>query len=131
MAFKLVNATEIRIGNFAIINDAPCIIKSMDISKTGKHGHAKVRIEAMGIIDGKKKIIVVPGTERITIPMIEKRKAQVLKTDKTVNKATVMDLENYETFDVDIAPDIAEEIDENKEVEYWNVEGKKIIKKIT
>ena len=56
MAYKIINATEVRVGTAIIIDGAPCIVKSIDISKTGKHGHSKARIEAVGIIDNKKRV---------------------------------------------------------------------------
>ena len=127
---QLKYATELRVGNFAIINNATCIVKSLDVSKTGKHGHAKVRLEAIGIIDGKKRIIVVPGSERISVPLIEKRRAQVLSIKKEKKKASVMDLESYETLEVTIDPDLIEDIKESTNVEYWDVEGQKIIKRL-
>ena len=127
MAFKLIDATEIKVGNIIMIESEPCVIKSVDISKTGKHGHAKVRMEALGIFDDKKKMIVVPGHERFEVPLIDKAKAQVLsKQDK---KANVMDLESFENFDIVIAEDAKDDIKEGDNVEYWNVEGRKIIKR--
>lgn len=124
MVFKIINATEAKPGINVIIDDSPCTVKSQDISKTGKHGHAKCRIEAVGIIDGKKRVIVVPGHERMEVPLIEKRKAQVLSV---AEKASVMDLENFETLDVTVDPDI--QIKEGEQVEYWKINGEKIIKR--
>jgi len=71
----------------------------MDVSKTGKHGHSKVRIEAVSILDGNKKVFVVPGHDKIEIPLVDKRKAQVLS--KVGKKVSIMDLENFETLEVD------------------------------
>ncbi len=130
MSSKLVDATELRSGSFAIINEAPCVIKSVDISKTGKHGASKCRIEAIGILDDKKRITVMPGSERITVPMIEKKRAQVLSLNKQDSKASLMDLENFETIDSAIASDLLENITDGSQVEYWDVEGKKIIKRL-
>ncbi len=93
MAYKLINATEARSGTAIIIDGEPCIVKSIDISKTGKHGASKVRIEAIGVFDDKKRVIARPGHERFEVPMIDKRKAQVLSIgDKSVN---VMDVESF------------------------------------
>lgn len=125
MAFKIINATEAKPGANIIIDGAPCIVKSQDISKTGKHGHAKCRIEAIGIIDGKKRVIVVPGHERFEVPLIEKRKAQVLSVSG--DKASVMDLESFETLDILIDSDV--QIVEGDQVEYWNINEQKIIKR--
>ncbi len=129
MATKLVNATELRPGSFVILDDTPCVVKNIDISKTGKHGHAKARIEALGIIDGKKHITVMPGSERVQVPIIEKRKAQILNINKNEKKASVMDLESFETIEVKISPEIIDEIEEGMQVEFWNVEGERIIKR--
>lgn len=129
MSSKLVDATELRQGSFAIINETPCVIKSVDISKTGKHGASKCRIEAIGILDDKKRIIVMPGSERVDVPIIEKKRAQVLSVNKADAKASLMDLENFETIDAMIASDLIENIVEGTQVEYWIVEEKKIIKR--
>lgn len=130
MPLKLVNATELRPGSFATIENAPCIIKSVDISKTGKHGASKCRVEAIGIVDEKKRIMVMPGSERVPVPLIEKRKAQVLSIDRQKTMANVMDLETFETFDSAVASDLIETLEENAQVEYWNIEGEqKIIKR--
>ncbi len=127
MTLKLINATEVRNGNVIMIQDEPCVVKNFDISKTGKHGHAKVRIEAVGVFDNKKKVIVVPGHERFQIPMINKLKGQVLNVQG--EKANIMDLESFETMDVAIGQDIKEDIKEGDNIEYWDINGKKIIKR--
>ncbi len=125
MAFKIIDATEAKPGVNIIIDGAPCNVKSQDISKTGKHGHAKCRIEAIGIIDRKKRVIVVPGHERFEVPLIEKKKAQVLSVSG--DKASVMDLENFETFDILKEADL--EVNEGDQVEYWSIDEQKIIKR--
>lgn len=124
-------ATELRPGNFALIEGAPCIVKAIDISKTGKHGAAKARIEAIGILDNKKRIVVMPGSERVEVPIIEKRKAQLLSINKQGMMASMMDLESFETLEAAIDPDILERVEEGAQVEYWIVTGKKIIKRLT
>jgi len=127
MTLKLINATEIRNGNVIIIQEEPSIVKNFDVSKTGKHGHAKVRIEAVGVFDGKKRVIVVPGHERFQVPMINKLKGQVLSIEG--EKASIMDLESFETMDITISQDAKEEIKEGDNIEYWDIGGKKIIKR--
>ena len=126
MAFRLINASEARPGNAIIVDGVPCIVRSNDISKTGKHGHAKCRIEAIGILDNKKKVFVTGGHERLEVPMINKSKAQVLSIGE---KASVMDLESFETLDVPCPEQIKKELEENSNVEYWDIEGQKIIKR--
>jgi translation initiation factor 5A len=122
-----IDATSIRQGTSIILDGVACTVKSIDISKSGKHGASKCRIEAISIADGKKKIIAIPGSERFETPMIEKRRAQVLSVNKEAGLASVMDLESFETLDVRIDPEIQEL--EGKNVEYWLVDGKRIIKR--
>ena len=80
MVLKIINATEAKVGTNIIVNGVPCTVRSIDISKTGKHGHAKCRIEAVGIITGQKKVFVIPGHDRLEVPLVDKRKGQVLST---------------------------------------------------
>jgi translation initiation factor 5A len=127
MAFKLINAAAARAGVAILIDGVPCIVKSCDISKTGKHGHAKCRIEAISIMDGKKKVFVVSGHERLECPLINKRKAQVLSI--TESRASVMDLETFETIELAVPEDLQEELKDGDQVEYWESEGQKIIKR--
>ena len=126
MVLKIIDATQIRIGTNIIVDGTPCTVKKIDISKTGKHGHSKARIEAVGIITGQKKVFVTPGHEKFDVPLVEKRKAQVLSLGEKVN---IMDLENFETFEISCSNEIKEQLEENSNVEYWNVEGEKIIKR--
>jgi len=127
MTFKLVSATELRVGSFCMIEGESYVIKSMDVSKTGKHGHAKVRLEANSLTGGKKKVLVVPGHERFEVPMIDKRKGQVLSI--AGENATLMDLESYENFELPIPEDLKDVVKDGMTVEYWDIEGKKIIKR--
>jgi translation initiation factor 5A len=127
MAFKLIDATSLRVGGALMIEGDPYTVKSMDVSKTGKHGHAKVRLEANSLVGGKKKIMVIPGHERFEVPMINKRKAQVLSING--DKVNLMDSENFENFDLDIPEGIKNDIQNDIEVEFWDIEGRKILKR--
>lgn len=128
MVLKIINATEVRVGTNIIVEGIPCAVKSIDVSKTGKHGHAKCRIEAVGIINGVKKVFVIPGHDRVEVPIVDKRKGQILS--KADGKASVMDLENFETLEIP-CPDkeVFDELEENGNCEYWDVEGEKIIRR--
>jgi len=123
---KVTTATALRVGNYAIIEGLPCVIKSIQTSKTGKHGHAKCRIEAVSIINDQKKIIVVPGHEKIEVPIIEKKNGQLLSI--TNNIANVMDLETFETFDIPISDELKETLKEGDAVQYWTVMDQKVLK---
>ena len=128
MVLKIINATEAKVGTNIIVDGMPCAVKSIDISKTGKHGHAKCRIEAVGIVNGSKKVFVVPGHDRLEVPLVEKRRAQVLS--KAGDMVNLMDLESFETLDVP-CPDaeVMASLQEDGNCEYWDIEGEKLVKR--
>jgi len=127
MAFKLINAAQARSSTAILVDGTPCIVRSNDISKTGKHGHAKCRIEAISVLDGKKKVFVTGGHERLECPMILKNKGQILSIADS--KASVMDLESFETLEIAIPEELKKELKDGDQIEYWDAEGNKIIKK--
>lgn len=127
MVLKIIGATEARIGTNIIVDGRPCVVKKIDISKTGKHGHAKARIECVGIIDGNKKIFVIPGHDKLEVPLVDKRKGQVLSIGE--DTISIMDLESFETIELSCDSEIKSELEENSNVEYWDVEGEKIVKR--
>lgn len=125
---KLINATEAKQGVTIMVDGQACTVRSNDISKTGKHGASKCRMECVEIFSGKKKIVAVPGHERFEVPMVEKKKAQVLSVSDTT--ASVMDLESFETLDMPFMEEVKPEIAAEKQVEYWDIEGKKCIMRV-
>ena len=128
MVLKIINATEARVGTNILLEGEPYTVKKIDISKTGKHGHAKARIEAVGIMNGSKKVFVIPGHDRLEIPLVNKRKGQVLS--KSEGKASIMDLENFETLEIECSDkELLDSLEENGNCEYWDIEGKNIIKR--
>jgi len=128
MVLKIIDATEAKVGTNVIIDGTPCTIKSIDISKTGKHGHAKCRIEALPMIEGSKKVLVVPGHDRFEVPIVNKRKGQVLsKNDKV---ASIMDMESFETIELAVPEqEVFDSLIEGENCEYWDIEGQKIVKR--
>ena len=125
---KTVGVGSLKKGDTIILDNAPCKITDTTISKPGKHGHSKVNITAVGILDGKKRNVVMPGHDKVEAPIIEKKSAQVLSvSDK---KASVMDTETFETFDLEIPEELKEDVKEGVEVLYWIIMGMKVIKQV-
>ncbi|VVB75860.1 Translation initiation factor 5A [Candidatus Tiddalikarchaeum anstoanum] len=118
----------IKEGNYVVFGGAPCVVKVITFSAPGKHGHAKFRIEAIGVFDGKKRIEVITGKSRVDVPIIEKKNAQVLSIGG--NKVQVMDSESYENFELEMPTEeeLKSKIKEGAEVQYWDVMGMKQIK---
>lgn len=125
---KKEHASGLKTGNYVIFEGQAYIVKSIQISKTGKHGHAKARIEAVGIMDGRKIVKIMPGHDAVDVPIIEKKNAQVLSTHDEV--ASVMDMESYETFDMKIPEELKEQVKEGVQVLYWTVLNDRIIKQV-
>ncbi len=125
---KSVSVGSLKKGDTIIIDDAPCKITDTATSRPGKHGHAKVNLTAVGILDGKKRQMVLPGHDRVEAPIIEKKSAQILSVSG--NNASVMDMETYETFDMEIPEELKGEVKEGKEVLYWTIMGAKVMKQV-
>ena len=128
MSLRLITAHDSKPGATIMIDGNACVVRTLDISKTGKHGASKCRMDAIGILDGKKRVIAVPGSERFEVPSVEKRKAQVLSINGEI--ANVMDLENFETYDIPIFEEVRNDIKPEDQVEYVIInETQKIIKR--
>lgn len=128
MVSKVIDATEMRVGTILTIDGSAFQVKKMDVSKTGKHGHAKVRFEAVSIMTGKKKVAVVPGHDKFEVPMVEKNQAQVLSIHS--DTASLMDSSNFENFELPIPEELKDSISEGSTVEYWDMEGEKLIRRV-
>ncbi len=125
---KLVSVGTLKKGDTLIIDNAPCKITDTATSRPGKHGHAKVNLMAVGILDGKKRNAVMPGHDKVEVPIVEKKTAQILSVTGKV--ANVMDMETYETFEMDIPEELDGQVKEGVEVLYWTLMGMKIMKQI-
>lgn len=99
-------------GRYVMIDDEPCVINSYSTSKPGKHGSAKARVEGRGVFDDQKRSFSQPVDAKVRVPIIERKQGQVVsKTSDTV--VQVMDLDTYETFDMEIPGDMEVEVDDD------------------
>ncbi|MCL2607135.1 MAG: translation initiation factor IF-5A [Methanomassiliicoccaceae archaeon] len=113
---------ELRVGRYLNIDEEPCKIISMSTSKPGKHGSAKASIEATSIFTGAKKTITAPVSAKVQVPMIDKRKGQILSMRD--NEVQLMDLETFETFSMAINEDHDSNLVEGGEVMYLVAMGR-------
>ena len=125
MVLKLIQATSAKPGTTVLWDGFPCIVKSNYQSKTGKHGSMKCRMEVVGIFDKKKRIGVIPGSENLDVPIIEKRRAQILTVNGDL--VSVMDLENFETLNLPYDEELKDKLSAGQQVEYWDIEGQKVV----
>ena len=117
-----VEVRSLKEGKYVLIDDEPCVIKSMTHSKTGKHGSAKSRIDAIGIFDGTKRSIIAPVTDKIYVPIVERKTGQVISVSGEV--AQVMDMADYSTLELKIPQDLKDKIAAGKEISYLISMGK-------
>ncbi len=110
---KFVNAGTLKPGNYVLIDDEVCQVKSTEKSKPGKHGAAKVRIVAFNIFNGQKKGLLKGTDSEVDQPIIVKKNGQVVAVIGEV--VQLMDMENYETKD---APKPEFPLASGDEVEY-------------
>ena len=124
---KFTDVSSIKQGSLIIIDEKACKVVSVDVSRPGKHGHAKYRIVAISLMDGKKKEIVMPHGD-IDVPIIGKKEAQVLSVSG--DSANIMDSETYETFDLKIPGDLKDKVKEGVAVLYWEILDDKVMKQV-
>ena len=115
-------------GNFVVIDGVACRVSDTQTSRPGKHGHAKVRLTGVGLIDDKKRVLVSPGHDNVDVPIIGKKTAQVLSLSG--DNANVMDSETYETFDLEIPDDLKVSCVAGVNLLYWVILSSKVMKQI-
>jgi len=128
MTKEMTEVGKLKEGRFVIIDEEPCRIVGFSVSAPGKHGHAKAKIDAVGLFDSQKRTIVKPTSAKIEVPIIERGSAQVLAI--VSNNAQLMDLNTYETFELPIPINLRGDVKEGVEVEYIQALGRRKIERV-
>jgi len=115
-------------GGFILVDDAPCRVEKVQISSSGKHGHAKVRVDAIGILDGRRRSVVKSSGKTVDVPIINKGVAQVLAI--VGDNAQLMDMQTYEVFELPIPEELKDKLQAGGEINYFEVVGIKTLKQI-
>jgi len=110
-------------GRYMVIEDEPCRIAGISISKPGKHGAAKSRIDAVGIFDGVKRSVVQPVSAKVYVPIVERKSGQVITI--TGNVIQMMDMKDFQTIEIPTDPDKLAGIEVGKEIMYIESMGKR------
>ncbi len=121
MSWQEAEVRELKVGRYMLLDDAPCKIMEITMSKPGKHGEAKARIVAIGVFDNAKRSAVFPVKHKVKVPIIEKKNAQVLSISN--NEVQLMDSETFETFLVQVTEEDLGKIQAGTEVSYWEAMG--------
>jgi translation initiation factor 5A len=127
MSWTQQEIRELKVNRYLLVDDEPCRILSIQMSKPGKHGEAKARLEVVGLFDGQKRSIVHPVTHKVRVPLIDKKKAQVLSIHG--DRAQLMDLGSYETFEIDVPEEFKGVLNPGSEVLYMETMGRRKLTK--
>jgi len=125
---ELTEVGKLREGKFIVIDGEPCKILGFATSAPGKHGHAKAKIDAVGLFDGQKRSIVRPTSAKAEVPIVERGNAQVLAIVES--SAQLMDLSTYESFELPVPLELRGEVKEGVEVEYIQALGRRKIERV-
>jgi translation initiation factor 5A len=117
-----VEVRTLKEGKYVLIDEEPCVIKSISHAKTGKHGSAKARIDAIGIFDGTKRSIVQPVTDKTYVPIVDRKNGQVLAVKGDV--CQIMDMADYTTLELKIPEELKGKIEAGKDISYLSSMGK-------
>lgn len=110
-----IRGGEIKKGMVVYLKDKPCKAGAISISKTGKHGHAKARIEGIDIFTGKKYIDLTPTSHTCYRPRVEQLSYTLADIDEDGGLSVMTD-EGEMREDLDLPgedstdPELAEKI---------------------
>jgi len=128
MSKMFASAKELKEGRFVLVDDIPCKVVSIDSSKPGKHGAAKMRVVAIGVFDGQKKTLLVPSDADVEVPIIERQTAQIVALNGTT--AQLMDTTTFETYELEVPAEYLDVAATGKEAEVMEAMGKRAITRI-
>lgn len=126
--FSYVSMKEIKTGRFILIDGIPCKVVEIETSAPGKHGSAKMRVTAVGIFEGGKKTLLKPSDADAEVPIINKKKAQVVSVSGEISQ--MMDSETYESFEIKVPDEFKSSIKPGAEVELLVYGEKKTISRV-
>jgi translation initiation factor 5A len=126
MATKTGTLKGLKPGHYVIIDDEPCKVLSITLSKPGKHGSTKARVDAVGIFDSRKRSILKPADANVQLPIIEKKKAQVISVSGDF--VQLMDMEEYNTFDAQVPDEMKGRLQSGSEIGYWKIGNRVLVK---
>ena len=123
-----LSAKELREGRYVLIDGVPCRVVGIETSAPGKHGSAKMRITGLGMFDGHKKVIIKPSDSDVEVPILKKKKAQVVSITGT--NVQLMDSETYEVYELPIPEEFTGKLVAGNEVETVEAMGKRVISRL-
>ena len=84
-------------GNYVLIDEEVCQVKSIEKSKPGKHGAAKARITTFNIFTGQKRGLLKGTSDEVEVPIVQKNTGQVIAVVGDI--VQIMTIDTYETLE--------------------------------
>ncbi|MEK6924358.1 MAG: translation initiation factor IF-5A [Candidatus Micrarchaeota archaeon] len=119
---------DLKVGKYVMAEDHPCRVVSLDKSKPGKHGAAKINVVCISLFDGSKHSLMKSSDADCEVPIVERKRAQVVNASG--NSVQLMDLESFEMFEASVPEEMAGQLEPGKEIEYMLMMGRKIIQRV-
>ncbi len=119
---------DLKVGKYVLIDGVPCKIVSIDVSKPGKHGAAKMRIVGIGLFEGQKKNLLISSDSDVEVPIIERKTVQVIEV--AGDSVKVMDSKTYEIYDIALPDEFKDKVSEGVELEIMESMGKRKIERV-
>lgn len=125
---QVANISRLKPGGLILIDEVPCKVEKISASTSGKHGHAKIRVDAVSLLDGKRRSMVKPSGENVDVPILNKLTAQVLAVNG--NTAQLMDTTSFEMFDLPVPEELKGKLEVGGETMYYEIMGTKTLEQL-
>lgn len=80
--YRNMECPKIHVKDLMILRGHPCKVMEVNISKTGKHGHAKHHFIGIDIFTAKKYEEIIKAHEMVQIPIVSKQTATIIHLEK-------------------------------------------------
>ncbi len=99
-----------------------------EVVAVGTHSHTKLKFYVKPLFGGGEKVVTLAHNDKVEIVDIKKKSGTIIA--KLQDKVQVMDSHTYETLDVDIEPELMEQLKEGDEIIFVDYKGKvKVVEK--
>lgn len=94
LELRLVEAGNVKKGQYAIVQGFPCRVCSILISAPGKHGAAKANITGIHVLNGRKYTFIGPSDCKLYSFKVEKTEQTIVDVQKENSCAQYLDSKN-------------------------------------
>ena len=114
-------AQELERGNYFIYNNEPVRVLRKEVIVVGTHSHSKLKLYIQGLNERGERTVTFHHTDKVETVEIIRKLGQVIS--KSNNKVQLMDMVSYETLDTEVPSELFNELNENDQVTFVNING--------